>query len=77
MTTIPASDELARELDHRHADGLDVWLIWQRRDDGLTVVVRDQRSGRGFDLDVGDAPPLDVFRHPFTYAAKRGFQLAA
>ena len=77
MSTIPALDEIARELDHRQADGLDVWLIWQRERDALTVVVRDQRSGRGFDIDVGDAPPLDVFRHPFTYAAAFGFDLAA
>jgi hypothetical protein len=66
-----------RELAHRTTDGLEVSLLWNADDGSLTVSVVDTRLGQAFELPVGDASPLEVFHHPFAYAARRGFPLAA
>jgi hypothetical protein len=61
-----------RELDHRSNDGIDVRLLWSPRDDHVVVTVADARNGERFELDVRDGEsPLDVFRHPYAYAASR------
>jgi hypothetical protein len=59
-----------RELAERSGDGLEVSLLWDPRDDTLSVRVHDARSGDRFDIPVGDARPLDVFEHPFAYLAR-------
>jgi hypothetical protein len=59
-----------RELAHRSGDGLEVLLLWDSRDDWLSVRVLDSRSGDSFEVPVGDARPLDVFEHPFAYLAR-------
>jgi hypothetical protein len=59
-----------RELAHRSGDGLEVSLLWDPRDDWLSVRVLDSRSGDSFEVPVGDARPLDVFEHPFAYLAR-------
>ena len=62
-----------RELDHRWNDGIDVRLLWRRHDDRVVVAVDDKKTGSRFSIEVpagGDA--LDVFQHPFAYAAWYG-----
>jgi hypothetical protein len=59
-----------RELAHRSGDGLEVSLLWDPRDDWLSVRVLDTRSGDSFEVPVGDARPLDVFDHPFAFLAR-------
>jgi hypothetical protein len=67
MTTSP------RELDHRVNDGIDVRLLWHEADGRVVVTVADAKTGACFEVDVReDESPLDVFRHPFAYAAWRG-----
>jgi hypothetical protein len=62
-----------RELAHRRSDGIDVSLLWSRPAKSLSVVVLDQGSGASFELVVENGTEaLDVFRHPFAYAAWRG-----
>ena len=64
-----------RELAHRSGDGLEVSLLWSERTGSLSVTVRDERSGAGFELVVqSGAEALDVFDHPFAYAAWRGIE---
>jgi hypothetical protein len=71
MTSTP----LIRELDHRSGDGLEVWLLWAPADDRLIVSVHDARSGEAFEIDVEPAEKaLEVFNHPFAYAAFRGIE---
>jgi hypothetical protein len=66
-------DDPPRELDHRTTDRIDVWLLWRQRDDRVVVTVFDQNSGEGFQIEVRDGDrALDVFRHPYAYAARRG-----
>ena len=67
-----ATAHLMRELDHRSSDGIDVRLLWCARDDRLLVAVSDARTGEAFSVEVRDhARALEVFHHPYAYAARR------
>jgi len=69
MSIIPPS---TRELDSRSGDGLEVKLLWREHDNQVFVVVCDTRSDEAFCLTVHeDERPLDVFHHPYAYAARR------
>jgi hypothetical protein len=57
------------ELAQRENDGIAVTLVWHSGTDRLTVKVRDQRNGDSFDLAAHARNALDVFNHPFAYAA--------
>jgi hypothetical protein len=60
-----------RELDHRHSNGIDVTLSWCPAANTLHVTVHDE-SGDSFELRVAPHEALDVFNHPYAYAASRG-----
>jgi hypothetical protein len=61
-----------RELDHRYNDGIDVWLLWREADDQVLVKVIDSKAGDAFEIEVAEGErALDVFHHPFAYAATR------
>jgi hypothetical protein len=50
-----------------------VFLLWNRGNGQLTVVVDDLQTGDAFELVAGDGKQaLDAFHHPFAYAAARG-----
>jgi hypothetical protein len=66
-----------KELAYRETAGLAVSLLWDPADDALTVTVLDGQTGEALELPVLDASPLDVFNHPFAYAARRGLLVAA
>lgn len=69
---------LTRELDHRVSDGIDVRLLWRVDDDRLLVAVSDGRTGDAFSFEVRDGErALDVFHHPYAYAATRRAQAVA
>ncbi len=63
-----------RELAHRSTNGIDVFLLWSPADDSLAVVVTDEVAD-SFELVVTAAEALDVFEHPYAYAAFRGLDL--
>ena len=60
------------ELASREGAGIQAALYWSRDDNMLSVVVRDIRTGDEFSVAAEPAETMDVFRHPFAYAAKRG-----
>jgi hypothetical protein len=62
-------DSTLTELHHRSADGIEVSLLWSRGTNTLTVSVEDSRSGQSFELPAPAEKALDVFEHPFAYAA--------
>jgi hypothetical protein len=63
---------MTRELDSRASDGIHVRLLWESRDDRLSVVVDDSKTCDAFELSVRDGErALDVFHHPYAYAATR------
>jgi hypothetical protein len=62
--------DTTEELAHRTCDGFDVFLVWDRSDGALWVVVVDSRSGVSFELPAGNGRQgLERFYHPFAYAA--------
>lgn len=63
---------LAQELLVREADGIEVSLLWWRQTDTLAVVVNDERLGESFEVAAPCEKALDVFYHPFAYAAAQG-----
>jgi hypothetical protein len=60
------------ELASRESAGIQVSLFWSREGNALSVVVRDNRTGEEFSLAAEPGEAMDVFRHPFAYAARRG-----
>lgn len=60
-----------QELAHRESDGLEVTLVWEETTDELAVSVTDARTGIAFSLAAARDKALDVFYHPFSYAASR------
>jgi hypothetical protein len=73
-----AMNETLRELDHRTSDMIDVWLLWRENDNAVLVSVADDKTGDRFTIDVRDGEkPLDVFNHPYAYAAWHGIETGA
>jgi hypothetical protein len=69
----PHSSLLMRELHHRSSDGIDVRLLWSKDEGRVAVAVSDAKTGEAFTLEVrASERPIDVFHHPFAYAASRG-----
>ena len=61
------------ELHSRISDGIQVRLLWSREHDRVVVAIDDAKTGDAFTVDVRkDESPLDVFHHPYAYAALRG-----
>ena len=69
---MPTSITTIRELAHRRNDGLDIRLLWDSATDRVSVALHDGKTGEGFEVEVGPGErALDVFHHPFAYAAFR------
>jgi hypothetical protein len=60
------------ELAQRTGDSVAVSLLWRREDNRLKVTVSYTTTGEEFELDAHPENALDVFYHPFAYAAFRG-----
>jgi hypothetical protein len=75
--TFPATGSSApRELDLRATDGVEVALLWYPGSDVVSVRVVDAKAGETFELVLGEGDrPLDVFHHPYAYAAVRGLDV--
>ena len=59
-----------RELQSRVNDGIHVGLLWCQRDGRVWVAVTDTKTDESFWLPVRDGESaLDVFHHPYAYAA--------
>ena len=59
-----------RELHSRETDGIDVRMLWCERDNRVFVAVSDHKTGEAFSVEVaGGERAMDVFRHPYAYAA--------
>ena len=67
--------DILHELDERSHDRIDVRLLWRERDNAVLVSVADGKTGARFEIEVGEGErPLDVFLHPYAYAAWRGVE---
>ena len=71
VTTSPGATELA----YRANGGIEVALLWYRSNDVASVMVSDPSSGT-FELVIGEGErAMDVFEHPYAYAARRGLDV--
>jgi hypothetical protein len=62
-----------RELDSRISDGIYVRLVWFQHSNQVAVEVDDAKTGVSFTVEVGARErALDVFHHPYAYAALLG-----
>jgi hypothetical protein len=69
------STDTTIELDSRTTDGIEVRLLWHRAEDRVTVTATDTRSGEVLEVAVREhESALDVFHHPYAYAAFHGVQ---
>ena len=67
-----------RELDYRETDGVEVALLWYPSNDVVSVQVVDAKAGEAFELVLDEHDrPLDVFHHPYAYAAMRGLDVGS
>ena len=63
------------ELESRTTDNIEVRLLWHRAENRVTVTARDMRSGEALEVAVRDHErALDVFHHPYAYAAFHGVE---
>jgi hypothetical protein len=70
--TMSQPTTLFHELERRLTDGIEVRLLWCEKDGRVLVTVDDAKTGSAFSLEVGaHERALDVFHHPFAYAAWR------
>ena len=69
--------QTSKELAHRAGDGVEVSLLWSEADNRLIVTVADMRAGEAFELKAHPENALDVFYHPFAYAAFQGLDYGA
>ncbi|MGZ4394302.1 MAG: hypothetical protein ACXVZ2_02935 [Gaiellaceae bacterium] len=71
-------DHTPKELASRHSGTTEVALLWSRRKRRAAVAVLDEATGEYFELAIGERDdPLDLFDHPFAYAAARGLATAS
>ena len=64
-----------QELDSRVSDGIHVRLLWCAQEACVAVAVADNRTGDSFTIAVRDGDhALDVFHHPYAYAAWYGVE---
>jgi len=74
MTSTIDFAPMARELAHRISDEVEVTLTWHPASGELTVSVSDRRTGGYFEVAAAPDNALDVFEHPYAYAAFRGLR---
>jgi hypothetical protein len=63
-------NERPDELAVRSSDGLEIALLWYADEDRVAVSVHDTRSGDFFEVPAPRERALDVFHHPYAYAAQ-------
>jgi hypothetical protein len=59
------------ELAHRESGATHIALFWSREDATVKVVVVGSSEDDSFELEAAESRALDVFYHPFAYAALR------
>jgi hypothetical protein len=74
----PTNETWRTELMSRESSGITVTLLWSRATNLVTVAVFDAASDDYFELVLDEREPaLEVFNHPFAYAAARGLEFLA
>jgi hypothetical protein len=70
-------DHTPKELASRRSGTVEVALLWSRRTHRAAVTLEDTATGELVELPLAaDDDPLDVYNHPYVYAAARGLRAA-
>jgi hypothetical protein len=70
-------DHTPKELASRRSGTLEVTLLWSKRTHRAAVTLEDDATGELIELALAPTDdPLDVFDHPYVYAAARGLLAA-
>jgi hypothetical protein len=64
------------ELVSRRSGTLHVELLWKRGTNLFAVSVEDSATGDKFELVIDESTALDIYYHPYAYAALRGVDYA-
>jgi hypothetical protein len=56
------------DIATRHAGGIEVALIWDRRDKTLVVFAYDSMTEEEVSIPVNGDEAAEVYHHPFAYA---------
>jgi hypothetical protein len=56
------------DLASRRGGGIEVALIWNRKDSSLVVFAHDDRTDEDVAIPVSADEATEVYRHPFAYA---------
>ena len=64
---------MKQELAFRESNGVAVTLYWHSGTNRVSVSVYDARSDELFELDADPAEALDLFHHPYAYAARGAY----
>ena len=56
-----------RELAHRVGSGIEVSLLWRRRDGTITLKIVEIATGVELELGVPPEEALEAFYHPYAY----------
>jgi hypothetical protein len=60
------------DIATRHAGGIEVALLWDRRDQTLVVFAYDAMTKEEVAIPVSEDEAAEVYRHPFAYAHRSG-----
>jgi hypothetical protein len=67
MNAIALNTPTFEELDYREIDGLEVSLLWNPKDNELSIFVADTKIEEIFEVVVEPKQARDAFVHPFAY----------
>jgi len=59
------------ELAHRESGGTHIALLWSKENATVTISVLGSSPEDSFELEAAESSALDVFYHPYAYAALR------
>ena len=72
MTNRLTFDAHPKLLALRHSGTTEVGLFWSKRTHRAAVAVEDAATGDRFELPIApDDDALDLYNHPYAYAARR------
>lgn len=70
-------DHTPKELASRHSGNVEIALLWSKRTHRAAVTLEDAVTGELIELPLRPSDdPLDVYNHPYVYAAARGLLAA-
>ena len=78
MTSRLSFDHTPKMLVSRQSGTTEIALFWSKRKHRAAVAVDDEATGDHFELEINpENDPLDLYNHPYTYAAVRHVRVNA